>query len=135
MVKRMKVRATEDHFTGPFSPTKCITKGEVFEVMMRDNKQFVCRLENDLMFGVCTVGYGFEIVEEEVVEDLAYLRKNAQEDCVNLPSSVLRYLQELEKVVEEQKQKLNVQSWSRPLPSFKDEWGNSDWRDKGEMGG
>lgn len=23
----------------------------------------------------------------------------------------------------------------RPIPKFKDEWGNSDWRDTGEMGG
>ena len=32
------------------------------------------------------------------------------------------------------KAKQSNSSWG-PIPKFKDEWGNTDWRDTGEMGG
>jgi hypothetical protein len=29
----------------------------------------------------------------------------------------------------------STSGWGNPIPKLKDEWGNTDWRDTGEMGG
>lgn len=60
--------------------------------------------------------------------NLEQIKTNAEENYINTPLSVLKYISTLEKQIKDL-------SYNQPHKRFTDEWGNSDWRDTGEMGG
>lgn len=112
--EKIKVKVLKDTAIGPIGRIKRVKKGEVFEARMY-GRRFVAYNKDGTILGIGYPGFDFEIVEENVVKDLAYFKKNAEEDYLKVPISVLRYIIELERAIEEQKQESHHSGIERDL--------------------